>query len=137
TSKIDSNSDKKDEVTYLDVPNKASIDHSISREKVSLPDDSEHYTAFVTLKTFASILRNSELVANLKLKKDSLDDLFTYWDDVFLFLLAMVKADVKKLTEDNLTTEQEQELTRFFTLMLTFVYSYVIVEKSSSPKMKT
>lgn len=137
TSKIDSDDITHDNEFELDMPKRASIDHSVSREKIKNPNDSEHFNALVELRTFASILRNSELVANLKLKKDSLEDLFTYWDSVFCFLLSMVSYDIKTLTTDDISTEQEQEIKQFFTLVLTFVYSYVIVEKSSSPKMKS
>lgn len=136
TSKIDADDVNHENEVELDMPKRASIDHSVSREKVKNPNDSEHFNALVELRTFASILRNSELVANLKLKKDSLEDLFTYWDSVFRFLLSMVNYDIHTLTTDEISTEQEQEIKQFFTLVLTFVYSYVIVEKSSSPKMK-
>ncbi|EPM5528154.1 hypothetical protein ACTM8L_003079, partial [Acinetobacter baumannii] len=137
TSNINSNQDIHDENIELDMPNRASLDPSISREKIRTPNNSVHFNALVSLKTFAAILRNSELVANLKLKRESLDNLFTYWDVVFSFLLSMVKTDIKNITTDELTPEQEQEIKQFFTLVLTFVYSYIIVEKSSSPKMKT
>jgi predicted MPP superfamily phosphohydrolase len=136
-SNIDSHHEHPSEELELDLPNRASLDHSISREKIKNPNNSEHFNALVALKTFAAILRNSELVANLQLKKDSLNDLFTYWDDVFSFLLSMVDTDIHTLTNNELSPEQEKEVKQFFTLILTFVYSYVIVEKSSSPKMKT
>ncbi len=137
TSNINSNHEIHNENIELDIPNRASLDPSISREKIKTPNDSVHFNALVALKTFAAILRNSELVANLKLKRESLDNLFTYWDVVFSFLLSMVRTDIKNIITDELTPEQEQEIKQFFTLVLTFVYSYIIVEKSSSPKMKT
>lgn len=136
SSKIDSHHENQDDEIIIDTPNRASIDHSISREKVKTPNDSEHFNALVSLKTFAAILRNSELVPK-KLKQDSLEDLFTYWDKVFSFLLSMVKYDFDTIKPDDIKPEEEQEVKQFFTLVITFIYSYVIVEKSSSPKMKT
>ncbi|MEN5173218.1 metallophosphoesterase [Acinetobacter higginsii] len=137
TSNIDSHQENPTDTHELDIPNRASLDPSISREKAKTPKDSEHVNALISLKTFAAVLRNSELVANLKLKKDSLEDLFNYWDDTFSFLLSMVKTDIKSLITEEITPEQEQEIKQFFTLLLTLIYSFVIVEKSSSPKMKT
>ncbi|MCH7310539.1 metallophosphoesterase [Acinetobacter sp. ANC 4805] len=133
--KIDSHNEHQNEEIILDTPNRASIDHSVSREKIKTPNDSEHFNALVALKTFAAILRNSELVPK-KLKEDSLEDLFTYWDQVFSFLLSIVKNDFDVIKPDDINPEEEQDIKQFFTLVITFVYSYVIVEKSSSPKMK-
>ena len=136
TSKIDADDLNHHNDNELEIPQRASLDPSVSREKAKTSHDSEHINALICLKTFASILRNSELVANLQLKQKSLEDLFTYWDSVFKFLLSMVNYDLTALTSSETDQEHEQNIKQFFTLLITFVYSYLIVEKASSPKMK-
>lgn len=118
----------------IEIPNKASIDHSASREKSVKPETSEHYNALVALRTFAAVVRNSELVA-FDIKKHALDDLFNYWNDFFLFLIEMTKKDISSLNFDD-SIHNKAKVTEFFTLLIMFVYSYLIVEKSSSPKLK-
>lgn len=126
-----------------DIPNSASIDHSVSRRnRMQVPqDDFGHHNALVVLKTFAAVLRNSELVANIDLKRESLDSLFDYWNEIFLFLMSMVHKDIHSLIgleHENTKFSQEEiiEFLNFFNLIITCVYSHIIVEKSSSPKMK-
>ena len=124
-----------------EIPNLASIDHSTSRNKIHSPkDDFGHHNALVLLKTFAAILRNSELV-EIDLKRSSLDELFDYWNEIFLFLISMVNKDLSSLIKLDLDDEQGskeeyEEFLKVFNLVITCVYAHIIVEKSSSPKMK-
>ena len=122
-------------------PHAASIDQSISRNKQQPNTQSRKLNALLLLRSFAAILRNSELVANKNLKEVSLDILFTEWNNIFLYLLGMVKHDFETLfsglsNDENNELSDKEQLKTLFSLLITFMFAHLIVERASSSKLK-
>ncbi|MFC6052900.1 hypothetical protein A6M14_02645 [Acinetobacter sp. Ac_877] len=124
-----------------ELPHAASIDQSVSRNKQQPNIQSQKLNALLILRSFASILRNSELVANKSLKEISLDVLFTEWNNIFLYLLGMVKHDFETLfsnvsQNNNNELSEKEHLKTLFSLLITFMFAHLIVERASSSKLK-
>lgn len=119
-----------------------SIDHEESRRRRKAPDLGEVGRYLESLRVFSMILRNSELVSDLELKRTSLDLALEQWANVTIAVIlellerarsGEIASHIKALVGENVTSAEAVGIVR---TTLTQMMLAVMCESLASPKLE-
>jgi len=128
-------------IEETEAPSKASIDHDHARQRHPIAPLSTQMHFIGSLKAYSNILRNSELIDDVELKKACLNDVLTLWSKIIV-------STTKYLNETNpdefpdelqtqfgpLTPDQFKNLAK---LMIPQLVSSLMAESLATPKLET
>ena len=127
-------------IEEAEVPSKASLDHDHARRRHPAAPLSSQMHFIGALKAYSNILRNSELIDDVELKKECLNDVLTMWSKIIV-------STTKYLNEINpddfpdepppqfefLTPDQFKNFVR---LMIPQLVSSLMAESLATPKLE-
>lgn len=127
---------KRDEmVDMMETPTDVSLDHDAGRKRQGMGPSSVQLDFVAALRAFSIVLRNSELIDDVELKRACLDDALQLWSKLLIASLEWVaKMDLDSTELDN------QEKTNVRLLMQLVVPQGIITimsEALSTPKLET
>ena len=136
--------DESDRAKYIEeaeVPSKASVDHDHARARYPTAPLSSQMHFIGALKVYSNILRNSELIDDVALKKSCLNDALTLWAKIIISTTEFLnKTSLNDLPEDlparfgALNSEQFRDFVR---LMIPQLVSSLMVESLATPKLES
>jgi hypothetical protein len=125
-----------------EAPDILSADHEESRKRRHLPDLGEVGQFVESLRAFSMILRNSELIDDLELKRESFDLALELWANT---AIAVILATIEKTKELKLKrkngelielADKEEEVTFLARAMIPQMMISVMSEALSTPKLE-
>lgn len=125
-----------------EAPDVVSVDHAESRRRKKIPDLGEIGRYLESLRVFSMILRNSELVSDLELKKSSFDLALEQWANTVLAIImdliekaksGEIVAEIKEIVGESVSSSEAMGVVRSTITQLMLV---VMCESLASPKLE-
>lgn len=136
------NDDMRDDfASQVETPSVASIDHEASRRRQKFSDPSSSMNFIASLRAFSIILRNSELIDDVTLKRSCLDDALRLWAQAMLAMLEIISG--KKFDEvvDSGVKQfggmSKEEFKSFAKLVIPLATMSMMSESLATPKLNT
>lgn len=126
----------------LETPDIVSADHEEARKRRRLPDMGDVGRYLESLRVFSMILRNSELVNDLPLKRESFELAMEQWANttitVILEMIEKVDQEAFHAIPDNFAAEKtkEVEIVALSKAMITQMIIAVMCDSLASPKLE-
>ncbi|MGU9811909.1 metallophosphoesterase [Pseudomonas sp. LF052] len=129
-------------IEEAEVPSKASIDHDHARQRqrhTSTPLSNQmHFIG--ALKAYSNILRNSELIDDVELKKQCLNDVLTMWSKIIVSTTKYFNDIDPEDFPDDLPPQLEflslEQFKSFVRLMIPQLVSSLMSESLATPKLE-
>lgn len=124
-----------------EVPSKASIDHDHARQRHPTTPLSTQMHFIGALKTYSNILRNSELIDDIELKKNCLNDVLTLWSKIIVATMGYLnQLDPEEFPEE-LPTQfgymSPIQFKSFAKIMIPQLVSSLMTESLATPKLES
>lgn len=130
--------EKLDDETHHETPDIISVDHEESRKRKQLTDMGEVGRYLESLRVFSMILRNSELINDIELKRECFDVALVQWANTSNMVIRDIIEDDDEIEPINL----ENDLTKknikvaFSKAMVTQMILAVMCESLGTPKLE-
>lgn len=128
-------------IEEAEVPSKASIDHDHARARQPTASFSGQMHFIGALKVYSNILRNSELIDDVELKKACLNDVLTLWAKIIIastdFLNGASMDDVPEDIPARFGALNEDQFRDFVRLMIPQLITALMAESLATPKLET
>lgn len=141
---LNSTLDENDRARYIEdaeVPSKASVDHDHARARHATTPLSSQMHFIGALKVYSNILRNSELIDDVELKKTCLNDVLALWAKIIVSTTEFLNnTNLEDLPEEfparfgALNAEQFRDFVR---LMIPQLVSSLMAESLATPKLES
>lgn len=127
-------------IEEAEVPSKASIDHDHARQRHPSTPLSSQMHFIGALKAYSNILRNSELIDDVELKKQCLNDVLTMWSKIIVSTTKYFHEINPDDFPDDLPPELEflspEQFKSFIRLMIPQLISSLMAESLATPKLE-
>ncbi len=131
-------------IEKVESPSKASIDHDHARQRhpISPSASSSTLMQFVSaLKTYSNILRNSELIDDVELKRACLHDVLGLWSKVIVATTTQMRKVKLSDLPDEISTQfgtlNPAEFKDLANLIIPQVFSSLMTESLATPKLES
>lgn len=128
-------------IDEAEIPSKASIDHDHARQRHPVAPLSTQMHFIGALKSYSSILRNSELIDDVELKRACLNDVLTLWSKIIVATTSYLnQLDPDEFTGGlptqfgPMTSSQFKNIAK---LMIPQLVSSLMTESLATPKLET
>lgn len=135
----DSN-EREERLTDLEQPSHASVDHDESRKRQLVGGDSNQLVFMAALRALSIVVRNSELVDDVKLKQQGVELALTSWANIALSTTSLLeKADLSdfKLPANFKSSKSEAGLRQALLLMFPQAMLHLMIEVFATPKIES
>jgi hypothetical protein len=123
-----------------EIPSEASIDHDHARQRHPAAPLSNQMHFIGALKAYSNILRNSELIDDIDLKRDCLNDALIKWSKIIVSTLVYIdNTDAEDFPDDppsQFTSFTPTQFKEFVKLMIPQLVSSLMVESLATPKLE-
>ncbi|MFL1504551.1 metallophosphoesterase [Pseudomonas sp. S191] len=127
-------------IEEAEVPSKASIDHDHARQRHPSAPLSSQMHFIGALKAYSNILRNSELIDDVELKKQCLNEVLTMWSKIIVSTTKYFHEINPDDFPDELPPELEflspEQFKSFIRLMVPQLISSLMAESLATPKLE-
>lgn len=141
---LNSTLDENDRARYIEdaeVPSKASVDHDHARARQTTTPLSNQMHFIGALKVYSNILRNSELIDDVELKKTCLNDALTLWAKIIVsttdFLNNTSLEDLPEELPARFGALNAEQFRDFVRLMIPQLVSSLMAESLATPKLES
>ncbi|MCU9531121.1 metallophosphoesterase [Pseudomonas mosselii] len=141
---LNSTLDENDRARYIEdaeVPSKASVDHDHARARQATTPLSNQMHFIGALKVYSNILRNSELIDDVDLKKTCLNDVLTLWAKIIVsttdFLNNTSLEDLPEEFPARFGALNAEQFRDFVRLMMPQLVSSLMAESLATPKLES
>ncbi|MCO8309946.1 metallophosphoesterase [Pseudomonas mandelii] len=128
-------------IEETEVPSKASIDHDHARQRHPAAPLSTNMHFIGALKAYSNILRNSELIDDIELKRSCLNDVLTLWSKIIVSTTNYLHETDPKEFPDELPAQfgslTPGQFKNFIKLMIPQLISSLMAESLATPKLET
>jgi len=127
-------------IEETEVPSKASIDHDHARQRHPAAPLSSQMHFIGALRAYSNILRNSELIDDVELKKLCLNDVLTMWSKIIVSTTNYLNGTTAEDFPDEIQTHGSltpSQFKVFAKLMIPQLVSSLMAESLATPKLES
>lgn len=127
-------------IEEAETPSEASIDHDHARQRHPAAPLSKQMHFIGALKAYSNILRNSELIDDVELKKKCLNDVLVMWSKIIVSTINHINSTNPEDFPDDPPAQfgalNQSQFKEFFKLMVPQIVSSLMIESLATPKLE-
>lgn len=135
----DSN-DREARLLEMEHPSLVSVDHEEARKRSEVEPSTDQLLFFASLRVLSIVVRNSELIDDAKLKKDSLVFAIEYWAKILISVVELAMnspIEGQRFREITGFKVKDEDIRRILGLVLPQAIVSVMSESLATPKLQT